>query len=208
MSWPQLRSGVYFILPEGLDQVELVRLTEAALAGGVGMIQYREKDKSTRQMILEVTDLLMLTSPISVPLIVNDRVDVCLAAEADGVHVGQEDMPVQVARRLLGAQAIVGATTPSPQLAQQARADGASYAAIGPVFASPTKPEKPQVGVDAVRQVAAVTSLPVCAIGGIDAQNIAQLPAAGASLYAVVSAISAAQDPAEATAELAHLTQA
>jgi thiamine-phosphate pyrophosphorylase len=206
MTLSQLRSGVYFILPEGLERAELTNLTESALTGGVGLIQYREKCKSTRQMIEEVSALLELTRAVDVPLIVNDRVDVCLATEADGVHVGQEDMPVQIARRLLGPRAIVGGTTPSAQLAQQAETEGASYVAIGPAFASPTKPGKPPIGVDAVRQVSVATRLPVCVIGGINAQNISALPAAGASLFAVISAISASADPVTATAELVRMT--
>jgi thiamine-phosphate pyrophosphorylase len=113
---------------------------------------------------------------------------------------------VNVARRLLGCDAIVGATTPSAHLAADAESQGASYVAIGPVFASPTKPEKPPVGVQAVKAIRAVTSLPVCAIGGISSRNIAQLPPAGASLHAVVSAISAADDPVAATAELVRLS--
>ena len=200
-----LRSKLYLILPAGLPSPELLRLVEAAISGGVGMIQYREKEKPTRQMLEEAVRILRLTRLASVPLIINDRADVALAVEAEGVHVGQEDMPVATARRLLGPCAIVGATTPDAQALEIAEREGASYAAIGPIFASPTKPEKATVGVEAVHRTQQITALPVCAIGGINETNIRELVAEKVALYAVVSAISSADDPEAATARLVRM---
>ncbi len=202
MPLPCLKSKLYFILPAGLPSAELLRLVEAAISGGVGMIQYREKAKPTRQMIEEAVRILRLTRLASVPLIINDRTDVALAAEADGVHVGEQDMPVATARRLLGPCAIVGATTPDAQSVAIAEREGASYVAIGPVFGSPTKPEKAAVGVEAVHRTQQATRLPVCAIGGINETNIRELVSQNVALYAVVSAISSADDPQAATARL------
>ncbi len=202
MPLPCLKSKLYFILPAGLPTPELLRLVEAAVSGGVGMVQYREKAKPTRQMIEEAVRILQLTRPASVPLIINDRADVALAVEAEGVHVGQEDMPVAAARRLLGPCAIVGATTPDAQSVEIAEREGASYAAIGPIFTSPTKPEKAAVGIEAVHRTQQVTRLPVCAIGGINETNIRELVPENVALYAVVSAISSADDPEAATARL------
>ncbi len=208
MPLPCLRSKLYFILPAGLPIAELLRLVEAAISGGVGMIQYREKRKRTRQVTEEVAALLQLTRAASVPLIVNDRADVALAVEADGVHLGQEDMPVMIARRLLGPCAIIGATTPDTQSVETAEREGASYVAIGPVFASPTKPGKAAVGIEAVRRTQQATHLPVCAIGGINATNIRELGPEKVALYAVVSAISSADDPRAATARLVGMIEA
>jgi len=205
MPLPCLKSKLYFILPAGLASPELLRLVEAAISGGVGMIQYREKAKPARQMIEEAVRILQLTRPASVPLIINDRTDVALAAEAEGVHVGQEDMPVAMARRLLGPCAIVGATTPDAQSVEIAEREGASYVAIGPIFASPTKPGKAAVGVEAVHRTQQITRLPVCAIGGINEMNIRELVPENVGLYAVVSAISSADDPQASTARLVRM---
>ncbi len=179
MPLPCLKSKLYFILPAGLPTPELLRLVEATVSGGVGMVQYREKAKPTRQMIEEAVRILQLTRPASVPLIINDRTDVTLAVEAD-----------------------VGATTPDAQSVEIAEREGASYAAIGPIFTSPTKPEKAAVGIEAVHRTQQVTRLPVCAIGGINETNIRELVPENVALYAVVSAISSADDPEAATARL------
>jgi len=202
MPLPCLKSKLYFILPAGLPAAELLRLVEAAISGGVGMIQYREKAKPTRQMIEEAVRILRLTRLASVPMIINDRADVALAVEADGVHVGEQDMPVATARRLLGPCAIVGATTPDAQSVATAERDGASYVAIGPIFTSPTKPEKTAIGVEAVHRTQQAPRLPICAIGGINETNIRELVPENVGLYAVVSAISSADDPQAATARL------
>ena len=205
MPLPCLKSKLYFILPAGLPTAELLRLVEAAISGGVGMIQYREKEKPTQQMLEEAVRILRLTRLASVPLIINDRADVAQAVEADGLHVGQEDMPVATARRLLGPCAIVGVTTPDAQSVELAERDGASYIAVGPIFTSPTKPEKAAVGVEAVHRTQPVTRLPVCAIGGINETNIRELVPENVALCAVVSAISSADDPQAATARLVRM---
>jgi thiamine-phosphate pyrophosphorylase len=200
-----LNSGIYFILPPDLPTDALLALARAALAGGVGMLQYREKSKHTRRMLEEVTRLLEHTRPAGVPLIVNDRVDVAMACSADGVHLGQEDMPVRAARGILGPEIIIGATTPDSATLHEAEAAGASYVAIGPAFASPTKPEKPVAGIDAIRRTVREATVPVCAIGGICAENLPVLVGEGVALYAVISGISAARDPETAARELVRI---
>ena len=201
----QLKSGIYFILPPDLPTDALLGLAQAALSGGVGMIQYREKSKHTRRMLAEVTRLLEHTRPAGVPLIVNDRVDVALACSADGVHLGQEDMPVSQARGILGPEVIIGATTPDAITLREAEAAGASYVAIGPAFASPTKPEKPVAGIGPIRRTVREATVPVCAIGGICAGNLPDLVGEGVALYAVISGISAADDPEAAARELVRI---
>lgn len=203
-----LRSGIYFILPPDLPTDVLIRLAQAAVDGGVGMVQYREKAKHTRLMLAEVIELLERTRPAHVPLIVNDRVDVALACAADGVHLGQDDMPVGRARDLLGPEIILGATTPDSDTQTKAEAEGASYVAIGPAFVSPTKPEKPVAGIAAIRRTVREATVPVCAIGGISAHTLPRLLGEGVALYAVISGISGADDPEAATRELVRISTA
>ncbi|MFO7947951.1 MAG: thiamine phosphate synthase [Armatimonadota bacterium] len=197
-----LNSKVYFVLPADQELARLETLVRQAIAGGVGMIQYREKHKTTRKMVEEATRLRQITSASDVPLIINDRVDIALAVGADGVHVGAQDMPVALARRMLGPRGLIGATTPDRRSMTVAEQEGADYVAMGPVFASPTKPEKDAIGVETLHRRLKQTSLPVCAIGGINIGNAGQLAESRISLAAVVSAIADADDPAEAVRRL------
>lgn len=203
-----LRSKVYYITPaDALEQSDLVRLVKSVLRAGVGVVQYRAKDRTTAVMIEEAQALLRLTRPLQVPFIVNDRVDVALAVGADGVHIGQEDMPPAHARRLVGPYAIIGVTGPEPAQAVAAQQAGATYVACGPVFASPTKPEKPPVGPDAVLRVQNTVSVPVCAIGGINEETMHQLSEVNPALIAIASAISDAADPGQAARSLVNLAE-
>ncbi len=203
-----IKNGIYFILPQGLPTDEVLALAASTLAGGIGMLQYREKEKPARLMVTEVEQLLTLTRPLGVPLIINDRVDVALACGADGVHLGLEDMPVGIARELLGPGVIVGATTPDAQSLLDAESQGASYVAIGPAFASPTKPDKAVAGLDAIRRTVAQAQTPVCAIGGIDALTLPRLLHEGITLYAVISGIAGGNDPEAAACRLVELASA
>lgn len=198
-----LRSKIYYITPgEVTDSAELIRLARLVIRAGVGVIQYRAKSASARCMYREVEALLSLTRPAEIPLIVNDAVDVALATGADGVHVGEEDLPVNVVRRLMGPNAIVGASADHPEAAKKAERDGATYVACGAVFLSPTKQDKPVIGPAGVAAVQRAVSLPVCAIGGINAENIYQLQEVNPALVAVISAINAAEDPGAAAQHL------
>ncbi|MFP3903861.1 MAG: thiamine phosphate synthase [Armatimonadota bacterium] len=197
-----LTSKVYFVLPADQELARLESLVQQAIAGDVGMIQYREKRKTTRKMVEEANRLRQITGASAVPLIINDRVDVALAVGADGVHVGGHDMPVALARRILGPRGLIGATTPDRRSMKVAEDEGADYVAVGPVFASPTKPEKAVVGVETLVKRIQQTSLPVCAIGGINTENAAELAETRISLAAVVSAVADADDPAQAVRQL------
>ncbi len=203
-----IRSKIYFLTPpDPANLQQLMELVRAAVRGGVGMIQYRAKDRSTRVMVQEARALLKLTRPAEVPLIVNDHVDVTLAVGADGVHVGQEDMSPSDARRLVGPHAIVGVTAPTLADARAAEHAMATYVSCGPVFPSPTKPNKPAVGPLAVQRLQTAISLPVCAIGGITEQNLADLGKVNPTLVAVCSAISQAGDPQAAARRLVELAE-
>lgn len=179
------------------------QLARLACAGGAGMIQLRDKklpDGELARIALLVRDACWQSG---VPLILNDRVEIARDVRADGVHLGRGDTPVRRARALLGAQAIIGASAGSVQEAQEAEAAGADYVGFGHVFAtsSKTKPAPP-VGLDALAAACAAVKIPVIAIGGITAENAADVVRAGAWGVAVISAVCAAPDPYAATEHL------
>lgn len=174
----------------------LVDLVRSAVAGGVTCVQLREKNCSTREFLHEALLLRDLLRPLGVPLIINDRLDVALAADADGVHLGQQDMPISVARRLTPPGWIIGVSAESVEDAVRAEAEGADYVGISPVFGTPTKTDTaPPLGLEGVRRIRAAVRLPLVAIGGIHAGNAVEVMTAGADGLAVVSAIVAADCP-------------
>ena len=190
-------------LSRGRSHREVV---EAAILGGVTVVQYREKSASTRRMIYEALELRDLCRRYGVPFIVDDRVDVALAVEADGVHVGQDDMPASLARRLIGHDKVLGVSAENVEQALAAQADGADYIGASPIFATPTKPDAPQpMGVAGLLQMARACPLPIVAIGGLNATNAGSMIRAGAAGVAVVSAIVGAEDVQAAASELRHV---
>jgi thiamine-phosphate diphosphorylase len=190
-------------LSRGRSHLEVV---QAAILGGVTVVQYREKQASTRRMIDEAWELRDLCRGHGVPFIVNDRVDVALAVEADGVHVGQDDMPASLARRLIGHDKILGVSAENVEQALAAQAEGADYIGASPIFATPTKPDAPQpIGVAVLLQMVRACSLPIIAIGGLNATNAGSMIRAGAAGVAVVSAIVSAEDVQAAASELRHV---
>ncbi len=196
--------SVYLVTDSKLSRnrsnLEIVR---AALAGGVTFVQYREKDASTRVMLEQSRILRDLCRDHGIPFIVNDRVDVALAVDADGVHVGQDDMPLFTARGLMGPHKIVGVSAGNLVEAQAAEADGADYIGASPIFATPTKPDAPKpVGMGGLSDLARSVSIPVVAIGGLNASNAGQAILAGAAGVAVVSALVSAEDVEMAAREL------
>jgi thiamine-phosphate diphosphorylase len=198
-----VRSKVYYLTPAVLpDRAGLLALVRAVVGAGVGLVQYRVKDASARRMYEDVEALLHLTRPANVPLIVNDRLDIALAAGADGVHVGEEDLPVNLARRMMGPAAIVGVSADTPAAARAAEQAGASYVACGAIFPSPTKPDKPVLGPACLAGIQRATSLPVCAIGGITLANLPALTETNPALIAIIAAINDAPDPAQAARDL------
>ncbi|MBE3585433.1 MAG: thiamine phosphate synthase [Thermoanaerobacter sp.] len=181
----------------------LVEVVRAAIEGGATVIQLREKDFTARQLVDAGHQLRRLTREKGVTFIVNDRVDIALAVEADGVHLGQDDLPVGMARKILGPGKIIGVSTHSVEQAMEAQRQGADYIGVGPVFETRTKDDvQAPVGVDLVRQVASVVSIPKVAIGGIKAYNVEEVIAAGADGVAVITAVVAAEDISGAAREL------
>jgi thiamine-phosphate pyrophosphorylase len=178
----------------------------AALGAGLRLVQYRAKESgdgfSDRQRLAEARALRQLCSRHGALFLVNDRIDLALAAGADGVHLGQDDLPPAGARRLLGPDLLIGRSTHGLAQLRQAVAEGCDYVGVGPVHATPTKPGREPVGLAYVRQAAAESPIPFFAIGGLETANLAAVRAAGAERVAVVRAITAAPDPAAATAAL------
>ena len=181
---------------------DLQRVVAEALAAGVRLVQYRSKEAVDRSRLEEAQALRQLCREHGALFIVNDRIDLALAVDADGVHLGQDDLPPQLARRLLGPQRLIGRSTHAIEQLRQAMQDGCDYVGVGPVNATPTKPGRTPVGLAYVRQAAAESRIPWFAIGGIESSSLAPVLEAGASRVAVVRAITDAADPAAASTEL------
>lgn len=187
--------GLYLIIdPEQTRGRDPVLVLEQALRGGVALVQYRDKVRDKGDQLPVVASMLALCRAAGVPLLINDHVDLALASGADGVHVGQHDLPVAVARRLLPQSAIVGCSTNNPEEARAAEAGGASYIAVGRIFASGSKSNTRPATVDIIRRIRAAVSVPVVAIGGITADNVDQVIDAGADAAAVIAAVCGAAD--------------
>ena len=183
----------------GRDPVEVAA---AAARGGADVIQWRDKQAPDGEFLEIARRLREQTRRQGVLFIVNDRVAAAMRSEADGVHVGHEDLPVPEVRALVGDSMLVGRSTHSLQEALEAERQGADYIGVGPVFATPTKPGYPAVGLDLVRQVKGKVRIPWAAIGGIDLENAGLVSSAGAALVAVVRAVAAASDPEAAARRL------
>ncbi|MFS8864583.1 thiamine phosphate synthase [Synechococcus sp. H55.9] len=183
-----------------------LEVVEKSLRGGVTLVQYRRKNLPDREMLWDLRQLRQLCDRYQALMIVNDRVDLALVSQADGVHLGQTDLPVAQARQLLGAQRLIGLSTTNAEELAQALNSGVDYIGVGPVYATPTKAEKPPAGLEYVRLAAEKAHLPWFAIGGIDLHNLAEVRQAGASRVAVVRALMEAADPTQtARAMLAEL---
>ena len=190
-------------LSGGRDMAWIVR--EAA-AGGVSMVQLREKECSTAEFIALARELKRALSPLGIPLIINDRVDVALAVDADGVHIGQSDMPYDVARRLLGPDKIIGLSVETMEEVIAANALDVDYIGISPVYATPTKTDTlAPFGLEGIEEVMRLSRHRCVAIGGMNRDTIGEVIARGVEGVAVVSAIVAAESPREASEELAAI---
>lgn len=178
-------------------------VVQEALDGGVSIVQIREKKCSAREFMRVAANILELTRQAGVPLIINDRIDIALAIGADGVHLGQDDIPCDVARKMLGPDAIIGISVTNVEQAKAANTWDINYIGVGPIFFTMTKEDcKPQIGFEGLRLITQISRHKVCAIGGIKSESVDQAIASGASGVAVVSAIMAAPDPRSASQEL------
>ena len=180
---------------EGRTYLDMV---EAACRGGADAIQLREKAIPTRELVRVAKDLKAVCDEYGALFLVNDRADVAYAADADGVHLGQEDLPVRTAREILGHDKIIGVSCHSTAQALIAQEEGADYVSCGPLFATPTKPTYKPVTLDLIAQNRKVVRLPFVAIGGVDEDRVEQVIRAGADRVAVVRAVCGSDDPESA----------
>jgi thiamine-phosphate pyrophosphorylase len=188
------------------DEIETARIVEAALEGGASVIQLRKKTMPMLEQYRLALALRILTREHEALLIINDHADLAIAADADGVHLGQDDLPPDAVRALPGFEArLIGRSTHSLAQAQLAVHEGVDYVAVGPVHPTPTKEGRPAVGTALVSRVAGIIDRPFVAVGGIDHDNAARVVEAGARAIAVVRAVYDAPDPAEAARRLHEL---
>lgn len=196
--------GVYLVTDHNaLLGRPLESIVEAAARAGVCCVQLREKHADTRTFLDRAVSLKALLTPFEIPLLINDRVDIALAARADGVHLGQSDMPCRAARELLGPDAVIGLSVETWEDVEAARDSDVDYLGVSPVFPTPTKTDtKEPWGLAGLTRIRRRVRHPLVAIGGIHPGNAADVIRAGADCLAVVSAICSAQDPCEAAKAL------
>ena len=199
--------GIYLVTDRSLCRGRpLTEIVRQAAEGKVAYVQLREKELSSRDFIDEAREIKKILEPYHIPLIINDRVDVALACGADGVHLGQADMPYSAARKALGEKAIIGLSVETWPDVEEAEKIDASYIAASPVFTTPTKADtKEPWGLAGLKKIKDFSRHPVVAIGGINETNISDVIGAGVDCVAVVSAICAADDPFMAARSLKKL---
>ena len=192
-------------LSRGRATLEIVKI---GVTGGVTCVQLREKNCSTRKFIKETLSVKKYLKKHNIPLIINDRVDVAQAIQADGVHLGQTDMPLTMAKDILKDSMIIGISVESLEDAIRAQKDGADYIGISPIFATPTKSDTaPPIGLEGLKEINKAVSLPKVAIGGLNRKNAGEVILNGADGIAVVSAIVSADDPRKAAEELSYIVK-
>lgn len=199
--------GLYFVTDRALcGEKPVEEVVLQAVRGGASCVQLREKEISTRSFVEEALRIKALLAPFRVPLIINDRLDVALAVGAEGVHVGQQDMPYEIARRLMGPKAIIGLSVETWADVERAEPLDCDYLGVSPIFATPTKTDtKEPWRLDGLARIRAFSRHPLVAIGGLHAGNAEAAVLAGADGVAVVSAICSASDPFQASEALAGI---
>lgn len=199
----KLDTTLYFITDStGVSEEKLLNTVEQACLGGATIIQLREKNKTTREYIDLAEKVHSITKKYNVPLIIDDRVDVALAADTEGVHVGQSDMPVFIARKLMGKNKIVGATTKTVEQAKEAFEQGADYLGVGAIYPTTTKVKTVLTSVDTLKSIVKAVPINVNAIGGLNTENADILKGSGISGICVVSAIMKSENPRLAAQKL------
>lgn len=199
----KLDTSMYFITDSSYcGEEEFLQRVEDALRGGVTLLQLREKNKTTRDYIDLATKVHALTTRYNVPLIIDDRMDVAMAVGAEGVHLGQSDMPIATARRIMGDDYIIGATTKTVPQALEAFEQGADYLGVGAIYPTTTKVKTVLTSVDTLKEICKAVPIPANAIGGLNKDNIDVLAGSGIAGICVVSAIMKADSSYDATVEL------
>jgi thiamine-phosphate pyrophosphorylase len=192
--------GLYLVTDRGLCGDKIDEVIEKAVRGGARFVQLREKNVSTRFFVAEARRIKYLLKPFATPLIINDRVDVALAADAEGIHLGQEDLPCALAREIMGPKAIIGLSVECWADVEAAENMDVSYLGVSPIFPTPTKTDtKGAWGLEGLAKIRNYSRHPLVAIGGLNEANAAAAIRAGADCVAVVSAVCASSDPLQAS---------
>ena len=200
---PAINYSIYLVTDHNcLQGRDFLGCIENALQGGVTLVQLREKNVDGGIFLQRALIVKALCDKYNVPLLINDRIDIALACQAAGVHLGQDDIPPSVARAILGPDAIIGVSAHSCEEAIAAEKDGADYLGVGAVFPTNSKDDASEVGLNMLKEIRQISKLPIVGIGGINAQNYAQVRAAGAQGAAIISGIIAADDIAEAVRKI------
>lgn len=202
----KLDTSLYFITDSsGFDEKEFLRRVEEALIGGVTLIQLREKNKSTKEYIELAEKVHGITKKYNVPLLIDDRVDVALAIDAEGVHLGADDMTIATARRIMGKEKIIGATAKTVERAKSAYDEGADYLGVGAIYPTTTKVKTVLTSTETLDAICKAVPIPVNAIGGLNAENVNILKGIPIAGICVVSAIMKADDPRKAALKLKEI---
>jgi thiamine-phosphate pyrophosphorylase len=201
--------SLYLVTDRGLSRGRTtIQIVEAALCGGVTCVQLREKTCSTREFITQALSIKDHLKRHNVPLIINDRVDIAQAVNADGVHLGQSDMPIEMARAILKDSMIIGISAESLEDAVQGEKDGADYIGVSPIYATPSKTDAASpLGLEGLREIRKSVKIPLVGIGGLNRENAGEVINNGVDGVAVVSAIVAADDPEKAARELKKIIE-
>lgn len=199
----EMDTTLYFITDStGYEKEEFLKRVEAALQGGVTLVQLREKERTTREYLELAQEVHVLTQKYGVPLIIDDRLDVALAAGVEGVHLGQSDLPVDKARKILGEDFIIGATAKTVEQATEAYRQGADYLGVGAIYPTTTKVKTVLTSTDMLRRICEAVPIPVNAIGGLNKDRLDVLTGIPIAGVCAVSAIMKAEDPKRAAEEL------
>ncbi len=186
---------LYLCTDSGLMSCDTVEESvERGILGGCSVVQLREKNASSLELFQLAGRVKRVTDKYNVPLIINDRLDICLAVDAAGVHLGQSDLPCREARRILGAGKLIGVSAATPEEAAKAQADGADYLGVGAVFPTSTKTNTRPVTADVIRKIRGAVTIPFVVIGGVDPENITRLYGLGINGAAVISAVISQKD--------------
>ena len=197
--------SLYLVTDNSENEEKFLKTIQEAILGGVSVVQIREKTAETLEFYNLALKVKEITAKYNVPLIINDRVDVSLAIDADGVHVGQSDMPCDITRKLIGENKILGVSAATIEEAKKAEKDGADYIGTGAIFPTATKDDAPSVTKKDLTDIANSINIPVVAIGGITIENAKELKDTGIAGLSVVSAIMSAENPKKASEKLLNI---
>ena len=206
MTKKDLDYSVYLVTDSrNTTEEEFLNIIEDAIKGGTTIVQLREKTASTKDFYQLALKVKEITSKYDVPLLINDRIDIALAVDSEGVHIGQDDMPARIARKIIGDDKILGVSAATVEDAIRAEEDGADYIGSGAVFPTSTKDDADSVSKEELKEIVDSIDIPVVAIGGITLENASQIKDTGIAGFSVVSAIMAAEDPKDASKKLKEI---